>query len=254
MKILNYIPILILVFCSCTKEDSSSFDLPTSVHFGVPAPGALNSTTTDFGYNTFKYVSPTASTDVYIPVRTLGLPFTTDKELNVRINSDSSKYNPDNVSIFKSTFRADSVSDRIVIRFKPDAGLKLRNDTIRLELLPSDGVEVNKGYFSYLKVAYNSVLPQPSWWIDLFWGDYFGPYYPEVYDKWMQIYYKGADPTPGPNGEADYYYYANMPVASFISPTQAIFVYIRQLKEYFDNNVVYPNNDSSKPRIILPNR
>lgn len=96
------------------------------------------------------------------------------------------------------------------------------------------------------------MLTEPTWWNT--WRTAFGPFYKEVLQQWMQIYYLGADPsphltegTPGP-----VYYWNNMPSSATQSWYPVTYMYIGTLKKYFDENIVYPNGDTTKERILLP--
>ena len=70
----------------------------------------------------------------------------------------------------------------------------------------------------------------------------------------MEIYAYGVDPTPElyNNIPPPYYYWNQMP--TFVSATSfpITIMYIEKLKKYFQDNVVYPNGDTTQPRILLP--
>ena len=87
-------------------------------------------------------------------------------------------------------------------------------------------------------IVMNENLAKPDWWDNwMAWG-YFGNYYPEVYRKWIEIYYLGADPNYY-NGEP--LYWNNMPPSPSASWYPVLDMYYKQLKLYFEENDVYPD-------------
>ena len=75
------------------------------------------------------------------------------------------------------------------------------------------------------------------------------------YAKWQEIYFYGADPNVekwGPN-TGKLLYWDQMPYyAGYPSWYPSTFMFISKLKQYFIDHEVYPDGDTSKPRITLP--
>jgi hypothetical protein len=96
-------------------------------------------------------------------------------------------------------------------------------------------------------------LQAPSWWPS--WERYFGVFVREKYAKWQEIYFYGADPNVekwGPN-TGKLLYWDQMPYyAGYPSWYPSTFMFISKLKQYFIDHEVYPDGDTSKPRITLP--
>ena len=103
------------------------------------------------------------------------------------------------------------------------------------------------------KLVFSDILQAPSWWPS--WERYFGVFVREKYAKWQEIYFYGADPNVekwGPN-TGKLLYWDQMPYyAGYPSWYPSTFMFISKLKQYFIDHEVYPDGDTSKPRITLP--
>lgn len=116
-------------------------------------------------------------------------------------------------------------------------GLKV----LSLRLLPNENFQLSDSILLTAKLCYTSAFIAPDWWST--WEYYMGEFCPEVYVKWREIYFEGADP----NG----YYWDNMPDYASASWYPVTYMYLTQLKLYFEENEVFPYGDTTKPRIRI---
>ena len=86
----------------------------------------------------------------------------------------------------------------MVISREPE--LQERWMQVCMRILPNDNFRLGYGNLETVKVSFSDILSEPSWWSS--WANVFGPFYREVYLKWIEIYYEGADTTTSlENGE-----------------------------------------------------
>lgn len=186
-----------------------------------------------------------------IPVAISGVASSGNRNFSYEVAAESD-YDASIVSISEPVIAAGKYVDTLFINIKRSEQLKEKEMTLILKLKESESFKVGHQYNSKLKIVFSDVLVEPSWWVR--WVSVLGPYYKEVYQKWMQIYYLGADMSPDIETDepGPVYYWDNMPFSPNASWSPITFMYISVLKQYFEENVVYPNGDTTKDRILLP--
>ena len=242
---------------SCSKNDAiQSFDDNTSyVYFAYPntvtnaVEKYIDSITYSFALD--ESLGLTSKT-IAIPIKIAGQSSSKDRNYEVSVVSDLSDYDPALLQISSYTIHANKFTDTLFITIKRDAALSTKEQTIVLDIVPNTEFKVGHKQNRRFKLVYSDVLIQPKWWAA--WQRYFGPFQKEKFQKWMQIYYLGVDPSPDLNGvyPAPYYYWNNMPSNAMVTWYPVTFFYIDVLKQYFIENIVYPNGDNTKDRILLP--
>lgn len=204
-------------------------------------------------YYSFAYDNNPDRTDITIkiPVNIGGLAVDMERKYDLVVSKESD-YNAALVELSQPRIRAGRYVDTLSVTILKGEELLTKEMKLVLELRPNTNFKLGNYYNRQFKITFNNILDEPEWW-DL-WADYFGPYYKEVFQQWMRIYYLGVDPTadfygssPGP-----YYYWNRMPDDANERLFPVTIMMIEQLKRYFEENVVYPNNDSDQERILLP--
>ncbi|MCA5006744.1 DUF4843 domain-containing protein [Sphingobacterium bovistauri] len=186
-----------------------------------------------------------------IPIAITGQSSAHDRKYTIQI-SDKSDFDSNLVTISEPIIQKGLFVDTLYINIKRGQELSSKKMNIILDIADNENFKIGNAFNKTLKIAFSDILIQPSWWNT--WSTYFGDYQKEKYQKWIELYPLGADPSPEyfNNIPGPYYYWNRMP--SFVST--GIFtitiMYIEKLKKYFDENVVYPNGDTTQPRILLP--
>jgi len=186
-----------------------------------------------------------------IPIAISGLSSTQDRKFTLQI-ADKSDYDPNLITISEPIIQKGLYIDTLQVNIKRGEQLSTKEMTLILDIADNENFDIGNTFNKSLKIAFADILVQPSWWNT--WITYFGDYQKEKYQKWIELYPLGADPSPEyfNNIPGPYYYWNRMP--SFVST--GIFtitiMYIEKLKKYFEDNVVYPNGDTTQPRILLP--
>ena len=160
----------------------------------------------------------------------------------------------DRTSIENQVIESGSMTSTLKVPvFRANVGEEARIITLRL--VSNDNFSVGYENLLKAKLTFSDILNPPSWWQD--WKTVFGEFCREKYVKWMELYYLGADPNVEPVSYAPTYnqplWYGNMPYLGNdprIYPST--FMFIKTLKKYFEENEVYPDGDTSKPRISIP--
>lgn len=190
-----------------------------------------------------------------IPVNVAGLPTDVERSYRVVVNTDGTtavEEDWDNTSLASAVVPAGALRDTLEVVVKRTAKLKDRWLSITLQLQDNENFEVGAEELKEIKIAFTDILQPPTWWTT--WERYFGSFVREKYIKWQEIYYLGADPNVerwGPN-TGKQLYWDNMPYYVNSSWYPSTFMFIGKLKQYFIDNEVYPDGDTSKPRITLP--
>jgi hypothetical protein len=189
-----------------------------------------------------------------IPVKVAGKAIPKAREFKVELDPEKSTIQLSLVKIESSIIEADSINGVVRVRIKNDAILRTGRFFAQLKMVDNEYFRVGHQYNSKIRIGVSDILNQPHWW-DV-WYRHFGDYYFEKFEKWIEIYYLGADPSPefyephlypGP-----YYYWGRMPEIDEQFMFPITFMYISKLKKYFEDNEVYPDGDKTKPRIKLP--
>lgn len=255
-RYLFYLCIINFLFSGCSdKNELITFNEDTSyVYFAYPSPVYRDKEKflDSINYN-FSLDEQLAITEkkIAIPVRCGGISADKPRTYDVQIASESS-YSPELITISSPIIGAGKYVDTLYLTIRRGVELTQEKQTLVLTLRDNEEFRVGHNYNRSIKINFSDMLTEPTWWNT--WRTAFGPFYKEVLQQWMQIYYLGADPsphltegTPGP-----VYYWNNMPSSATQSWYPVTYMYIGTLKKYFDENIVYPNGDTTKERILLP--
>ncbi|MGN6417022.1 MAG: DUF4843 domain-containing protein [Pseudobacter sp.] len=187
-----------------------------------------------------------------IPVKIAGTSTEQDRRFTYSITAESSNYDPSLVSFSEPVIRSGKVSDTLYIKIKKGAALRNNIMQFTIQLKEDNEFLIGNKYNEKLRIIFTNQLLEPKWWFT--WRNQFGTFYPEVYERWIQVYYLGADPSPDLYTAAPgpVYYWNNMPTSATASWYPVTFMYVNFLKQYFIDNAVYPNGDQTLPRILLP--
>jgi len=189
-----------------------------------------------------------------IPLKIAGIPEDRDREVSFDIVKSESTIDLSKVSLGRGIIPANKVDGTLEITLTNYPALREANSALKLLLHENHEFKIGNEYNKSMKIIVSDQLTEPKWWKT--WSRYFGPYYQEVYQKWMELYYLGADPSPefynpvqfpGP-----YYYWDRMPENASRGMHPVTFLYISRLKTYFQEHIIYPNADPTLPRILLP--
>lgn len=249
---------MLFALASCSEKDIDSFDKNSSyIYFDVPYVMAPDGTESEYREDSISYsfaLDPeeVRDTTIKVVVKVIGMAADYDRPYNIEIITDkttatSAEWNPDIVS--NRSIKAGELTDTIRIDVQRTEALQDKWEQICLRLLPNDNFAIGYYNLEEVKVSFSDILAKPDWWDTWMGWGYMGNYYPEVYRKWIEIYYLGADPNTY-NGEP--MYWDNMPPYPEEWNYPVLFMYYQQLKAYFDENEVYPNGDTSLPAIKIP--
>lgn len=257
MKNIFFVFIISGFILSCSKNDSiQNFNQDESyVYFAYPT--TVNNAVEKFidsltySFATDEQIGITSKT-IAIPINIAGQSAGKDRTYELSVVSELSSYDPALIQISNPVIHANKFQDTLFITIKRGAALAAKGQNVVIDIVPNSEFKVGHKQNRRFKLAFTDVLLQPSWWNT--WTRYMGPFYKEVFQKWMQIYYLGADPSPDLYGAypGPYYYWNNMPTSATVTWYPVTFFYIYVLKQYFINNIVYPNGDNTKDRILLP--
>lgn len=186
-----------------------------------------------------------------IPIHIGGLSSPSDRVFDFVIE-DSSKYDVNAIKITEPVIRSGRYSDTLYIDVYRYSQLTQQEMVLNLTLRENEFFKLGNSYNRKIKIIVSDMLNRPDWWNA--WVNYFGPYRKEVYQRWIQIYYLGADPSPelGSGGLGPFYYWNNMPSRPFANLYPVTFNYLQVLKQFFIDNILYPDGDTSQERILLP--
>lgn len=255
MKV-NSILIVVIFFLWGCKENDDILTYDTTenyVYFALPRSGNNVERFNDSLYYSFAFDEKFGLVEkrLAIPVRIAGNTMPTERPYRFMIEA-SSRYDDAVITLSEPKIEAHKYVDTLYVNIKRNPSLQQAAMQINLLLLDNDYFKVGHAYNKRIRVRVDDILTQPSWWN--MWSREFGPYKREILQKWMEIYYLGADPSPELTGSSPgpFYYWNNMPDLAVPSWYPVTFVYIGVLKQYFIDNVVYPGGDPTKERILLP--
>ncbi|NML23557.1 DUF4843 domain-containing protein [Pseudoflavitalea sp. G-6-1-2] len=187
-----------------------------------------------------------------IPVKIAGGASQQSRSYTYSIAAQSSNFDASLVSFSEPVIGSGKYTDTLYIRIKK--GTALRNNIMwfTLQLKENNDFAIGNKYNEKLRIIFTNQLLEPKWWFT--WRNQFGTFYPEIYERWIQIYYLGADPSPDliTAAPGPIYYWNNMPTSAISSWYPVTFMYVNYLKQYFIEHPVYPNGDNTQPRILLP--
>lgn len=234
-------------------ENYIYFDIPFVLdQYGRPTTVRQDSLSYSFAYDGLSVASYTFK----IPVAIVGLRHSNDRNYQVEIVKDSTNAadNEWDSSVLKDlVISREMLTDTLFITVNRTKAIQTEWHSIVLSILPNENFELGDPKLQTVKISYSDIVIPPAWWKK--WQKTFGEFSREKYIKWQEIYYLGADPNPetmGPNKGAALYW-NNMPYYSTTPSLYPVtYMYIRLLKQYFIDHVVYPDGDTTKPRILLP--
>ncbi|QNR85154.1 DUF4843 domain-containing protein [Pedobacter riviphilus] len=189
---------------------------------------------------------------IAIPLRVSGVATAQNRKVNYAVNYDKSKANFEILTFSDPIIRAGRFTDTLYMKIRNTSELNTRIMSVVLDLKDNDDFKVGNQSNRSIKISFTNQLLEPKWWKT--WVKVFGPYKPEVYRLWIQLYQLGADPSPDLYGvyPAPYYYWDNMPTFASASSFPVTYMYIDVLRKYLREHEVYPNGDTTQPRIYLP--
>lgn len=246
--------ILFLVSC---KENTNILDFNSDqsyIYFAYPNPNTravekyLDSIYYSFSLDEDLSVQEKT---IAIPMQVAGLQIGSARNYELVID-ESSDYDPAIVQLSEPVIGAGKYVDTLYVKIRRDQQLQSKEMNLVLRLMPNDHFRSGHLYNQRIKIRFSDILTEPTWW--RVWSTFMGPFHKEVFQKWMQIYYLGVDPTPELYGNfpAPYYYWNEMPTSATQSWHPVTFMHIAVLKKYFQDHVVYPNGDTTQSRILLP--
>lgn len=229
------------------SKDYIYIDIPYTLNqFGQTTNIRMDSISYSFALDDFSV----EDTIINVVVKKIGVPATKDCPYTIELIEEETTATSDvwDMDVLKNrSIKRGRVTDTVEIRVKRVPVLSKQWMQIKFRLLPNEYFETGYVNLQEVKVSFSDILTPPDWWP--LWQSIFGTFYREVYYKWMEIYYLGADPTVADNGVP--HYWGNMPYPNE-SWHPITYSYVRILRDYFEKNEVYPDGDPSKPRIKIP--
>lgn len=250
---------IVSTLLSCEKSEVESFDATQSyIYIDKPfvydSYGRLTTERVKGMDYSFAFDAPEVKSYTFsVPVAVMGLLSDADRSYKVEVvkekttatNADWDESNINDVYIKKGEL---FTSLKVVV--KRTSSLTTEAKTICLRLVANDNFVLGDHQLVDIVLTYSDILKEPAWWPKYI--RYFGSYQKEVYLKWKDIYYLGADPNINYDNNKQLYW-DNMPKYYRPDTYPVMAMYIQILKQYFIDHEVYPGGDTSKPRIILPN-
>ncbi|ERJ57614.1 DUF4843 domain-containing protein [Sphingobacterium paucimobilis] len=188
-----------------------------------------------------------------IPIILTGSLLEQDREYVVQVDKEKTDFPITNFELDKTVFRKGIFVDTLFLTVDKIDLLRERELRIGLRMVENNNFKLGDKENISLGIKLSNMLVEPDWWS--LYTRYMGTFYPEVYQKWIEMYYLGADPTPDVDTREPYLYWDNMPTyqVEYLAQNSPItYVFIQKLKEYFEENSVYPDGDSSRNPIKLP--
>ena len=262
-KIILYMTLCLIgmVQVAC-DQDIDGFDNSTNyIYFDLPFQldqyGRKTTERVDSLVYSFAMDDPSVTSYTFkIPVNSVGLKTETDRHYKVVVNEKKTTATGtdwDMSVIEKAVIQSGTLRDTLEVKVNRTPILKKESRTITLYIENNENFQVGASELLAAKLVFSDILQAPSWWPS--WERYFGVFVREKYAKWQEIYFYGADPNVekwGPN-PGKLLYWVQMPYyAGYPSWYPSTFMFISKLKQYFIDHEVYPDGDTSKPRITLP--
>lgn len=252
-----------IILSSCKIDDPTAFNRDASyIYFDIPFKLDSYGEPTKERLDTIEYSFALEANDVVdylfkIPVNVAGFPWSSDRTYKVIFDKTNSTVTDDDwekTSIENAFIKNGRMFDTLSVKVKRSEILKTQKKVISIYLSENENFELGDTTLLKAYLQFSDILLMPTWWDPTIKGNfskYFGDFCREKYIKWQEIYYLGADNNKDKND--NYYYWANMPASAVMSWYPTTFMYMRILREYFNENEVYPDGDRTKPRITLPN-
>lgn len=249
-----------LLLGACEKKDIGAYDAGKSyIYIDVPYKLDGYGQATEIREDSISYsfaldAQTVEDTVIKVVVKTIGMPANEDRVYSIEMlpeETTATSAEWDSGILENRCIKAGQITDTLCIRINRSDNLRKQWMQIGLRVVSNEYFEAGYANLQKAKVSFSDILAEPDWWSD--WKRVFGTYYREIYQQWIVMYPLGADPTISyQNGEP--YYWNNMPRGRFIDEESypITFSYVSMLGEYFKKNEVYPNGDTSKPRIVIP--
>lgn len=255
-------PLLSLIGLFSCNQDIDSFDNGKNyIYFNMPFVQNQygKNTTTRVDSISYSFAMDDYTIQEYtfkIPINTVGLRTPNDRNYKVEVIVDSTTATSeewDEASIRNTVIQGGNLQDTLYITVKRSKILQTEWRHIIFRLLPNDNFQLGDKALLTAKISFSDILTPPTWWSK--WLGVFGAFCREKFVKWQEIYYLGADPnveTIGGPGMGKPLYWDNMPYYANSNWYPSTYMFVRILKQYFIDNEVYPDGDTTKPRISLP--
>lgn len=253
-KIIVYCSLIVLLAMqnSCKKNsDLFTYDNSKSaLYFGYTYATEVASINKQKGIDSisFSFVSIDPNKDKHtlkIPVHIVGHASAEDREYAYTVVSEESTLEPAHYKISHNIIRKNQFTDSLVLVLSKHDALRIKAKRLTIKLQPNK--HFDQGYINNqkIKIDVSNILLKPDWWTT--WESVFGPYSQEKYQIWSIVYHEKAD------GYMNYTYnYKNMPSRAHQGWYPSTFVFISQLKEYFEKNLVYEGGNPANPRVSIP--
>lgn len=250
-----------MVQVACDKEIDGFDNATNYIYFDIPFQldryGRLTTTRQDSLVYSFAMDDPSVTTYTFkIPVNSVGLKAEQARTYKVVVDEKKTTATDsdwDKSILHEAVLKAGTLKDTLKVTVNRIPVLKKEWRTITLRIEDNENFSVGASELLSVKLAFTDILQPPTWWSD--WERYFGVFVREKYAKWQEIYFYGADPNAerwGPN-TGKLLYWNQMPYNGANSNWYpSTFMFIAKLKQYFIDHEVYPDGDTSKPRITLP--
>lgn len=254
-------PLLLLggvAVAACDEKDIDQFDADRHLIY-IDIPYELDA----FGHETtrradsicysFALDGPEV-TDTIIPVviKVSSLPADHDRPYRIGLvdgQTTATSADWDAGILENRCIKAGALTDTLKIPIRRNENLRQHWVQLRLRLSPNEEFQLGYSNLHEVKVSFSDILNMPSWWPR--WESVFGEFVREKYQKWIEIYPLGADQTLSfENGEP--LYWDNMPATPVADWYPILFMHVRILRDYFIEHEVYPDGDTSRPRITIP--
>lgn len=245
---------LLLIFLSCKKQEQLPLEEHLNfVHFNIPEinAGSISKRLDSLDFSFVHEAAGMKTKIMAIPLSLVGQKKSFNRAINVAVDPSETNISPDWIEIQKPMMAADRFTDTLFVKIARDQSMKQKIYSLTLRISDNEFFSAGQIEKSKIKILISDQLLKPYWWQN--WVEFFGDYHPEVYQQWIKIYKIGLDKTVPMNiGDQPNFAWNNMPAFPIQIQYPITFFYISELKEHFEKNVIYPNNDSSKPRIKLP--
>ena len=252
---------VIVMFYSCNQDIDRFDNADNYIYFNMPFVlnqyGKETSVRQDSLSYSFALDDISVTSYVFkIPINTVGLAHSQERTYRVEVVADSSNVTDadwDKSCIENLTVKRDSLRDTLYVKVFRSEKIRSQWCHIVFRLLPNENFQLGDEKLLTAKISFSDILTPPDWWNK--WQGVFGDFCREKFVKWQEIYYLGADPnvdTIGGPGLGKPLYWDNMPYYAMSSWYPSTFMFVRIMKQYFIDNEVYPDGDTSKPRVLLP--
>lgn len=223
-----------------TDERYIYLDIP----FKLDKYGATTTVREDSLLHSFAFDAPDMNEYTFkLPVAVAGMPVPDDCVYAIEVVPELTNLTDDDWDksiIERPVIHKNLIFDTLYVKVKkPGDNTGLKQITFRL--LANEHFGLSDSTLLTVRLCYTRELSSPAWWAT--WEYYMGTFCPEVYLKWRELYYEGADPSG--------YYWDNMPTSTIASWYPVTFMYLTQLKLYFEEHETYPYGDRTKPRIRI---